>query len=125
MIRAAFPVVLVALLFSTGGSPMDAQSSAINPVGSYVVNTTDDTGTPLTGTLTIRAVAGGYAGEFVAADSVVPFMQVTTNGKHIMAIVDLTDYLAVTWLQLQEDGTYSGTWHQMSPGIAVSAKKNQ
>jgi hypothetical protein len=124
MIRAAFPVMLIALLFSTGGSPMDAQSSVINPVGSYTVTSTDDTGTPLAGTLTIRATDGGYTGEFVSGETLVPFVQVTTNGTHMMAVIDLTDYLAVTWLQLQEDGSFSGTWHQMSPGIAVTAKKN-
>jgi hypothetical protein len=87
------------------------------------VTSTDETGAPVTGTLTVRAAEGGYVGEFVSEDGTVPFLQVTTNGQHFMGILDLTDYLAVTWLQRQEDGTFKGTWHQLSPGIPVTATK--
>jgi hypothetical protein len=89
------------------------------------VSTADEDGIPLAGTLVVRAgEAGGYLGEFSAADGdVVPVLQVTTNGSHLMAMIETGVGPAVVWLQRQDDGAFTGSWHPLGAGINVKATK--
>jgi hypothetical protein len=98
----------------------------LDPVGSYAIVTADEEGMPLAGTLTVRAGADGeFVGQFAATGSTepVPVLQVTTNGRHLMAFLETGSGLGVTWLERQEDGTFTGSWHVVGAGIRVTATK--
>jgi hypothetical protein len=124
MKRTACVVGFLAVMIIQVGSGATAQSAAINPVGSYTVGTISEEGVPLNGTMTIRANATGYDGEFVATTGdTVKMLQVTTNGQHMMAVFEAAGGLAVTWLQRQSDGAFTGSWHQLGPGINVKVTK--
>jgi hypothetical protein len=115
--------LLVALGLTWGLARTDAQApAAINPVGSYQISTLDENGTPLSGTLVVRAANGNYAGEFVApAGDSVPILRVTTSATHLMMVLETGSGPAMAWLEKQADGTFTGTWHLLMPGIGVKA----
>jgi hypothetical protein len=121
---------MLALLGLSGLGLVVAQQDAtppqvLDPVGSYLVATADEGGTPLRGTLTIEAgEAGEYTGRFLGPDGeIVPVHQVTTNRRHLMAIIETGAGMAVTWLQRQPDGNLTGTWHLLGDGIRVTATR--
>ncbi|MEZ5317914.1 MAG: hypothetical protein R2752_10985 [Vicinamibacterales bacterium] len=119
---------LVLTLIGTRATYTRAQTpQPINPVGTYSVSTFTDEGQQMSGTLTVRAGEGGYTGELVSPEAgTVPLRQVTTNATNWIAMFTTTDNaLAVAWLQRQPDGTFTGTWHQLSPGINVKMTKTK
>lgn len=126
MRKAPLALALLTTLVMTGALVgTDAQTpTPINPVGSYQVSTMDETGVPLSGTLTVRAANGNYTGEFVSEDGEsVPVHQVTTSGSHFMMAMETGNGPAMAWLEKQADGTFRGTWHPLMPGIGVKAVK--
>lgn len=114
----------IGVLLAYAASGATAQSTTINPSGSYAVATVDEEGTPLSGTMTVQASGAGYTGQFVAASGdTIKMLQVTTNGQHMMAVFETGNGMAMTWLQRQPDGTFTGSWHPLGPGINVKATK--
>lgn len=118
---------LALVLLIQPGSKVIAQTrTPINPVGTYTVSSLTEEGQQMSGTLTIRASEGMYTGEFVSPEAgTVPLRQVTSNAKHWVAIFTAGESLAVAWLERQADGTFTGTWHQLSPGIGVKMTKTK
>lgn len=125
--KLAFALVAAFAVAAPVARDLQSPATPLDPVGSYTVATADESGVPLRGTLTIEAAERGeYTGRFLGPDGeVVPVPQVTTNGRHLMAIVETGAGLAVTWLQRQPDGTLTGTWHLLGEGIKVTATKRQ
>lgn len=119
--------LLLLVAFGVTGAPArtDAQTpSPINPVGSYQISTLDENGAPLSGTLTVGAANGNYTGQFVpTAGESVPILQVTTSAGHFMMVLETGSGPAMAWLEKRADGTLTGTWHLLMPGIGVKAVK--
>ena len=114
-------------LASTGSAPAAAQSKVIDPTGTYTVSTSSDSGQPMTGTMVIKATADGYTGTFTspALPAPVEVVSVATNGKQMMATLNNGNGLVLVWIEIGADGTFKGTWHQLSPGIAATGKKSK
>ena len=112
---------------STSTGTLAQQPRVLNPVGTYTVSTSSDTGQPMTGTLVITAAADGYAGSFTspALPAPIPVVSVTTNGKQVMATLNNSSGsgFVLVWLEVAADGTFKGTWHELSPGIAATGSK--
>ncbi|HUF47618.1 MAG TPA: hypothetical protein VMM93_07345, partial [Vicinamibacterales bacterium] len=87
-----------------------------------------DTGQPLAGTMQITATADGYTGSFTSQGLPAPLkvQSVTTAGRQLMATIDNgSNGLLLVWLEFAADGTFKGTYHQLSPGISASGKKEK
>jgi hypothetical protein len=104
-----------------------AQAGVLDPSGKYLISTVDDDGSPLQGTLTITASAGGYTGQLEASalPQPVPVVAVTTNTDRVVIIVNTAQGLALVNMQQQKDGTFKGAWHRLSDGNAVTATKSK
>jgi len=107
--------------------PSADQQKPLDPIGSYTVTTSTDTGDPLSGTLVITASGTGYTGQFTSATlpNPIPVLNVATNENQMMAALNTGDALAFVWLEFAADGSFKGTWHELSPGIATTGKKNK
>jgi len=107
--------------------PSADQQKSLDPVGSYAVTTSTETGDPLSGTLVVTASGSGYTGQFTSAalPSPIPVLSVATNGNQMMAALNTGDALAFVWIEFAADGSFKGTWHQLSPGIATTGRKNK
>ncbi len=128
MKRLALCAAIAAMLTVSSSSPAVAQQpNVLNPVGSYSVTTSTDTGEPLTGTMVIAASANGYTGTFTSAllPDAIPVLSVTTNGRQLMATLNIGTGLALVWIEFADDGTFKGTWHELSAGFAATGKKNK
>lgn len=118
--------IVAGLGYGLGASTGAQTPPPINPVGTYTVSTANEQGSPLSGRMTVRATNGNYSGEFVSADGeTVPMRQVTTSASHMMAVLETGNGVAVTWLERQDDGTFTGTWHPLMPGINVKVTKSR
>lgn len=127
MLRSVLTLTAVVLAGVVAGRfTAVAQTPApLNPVGSYGVSTLTDVGVPISGTLNIRAASGNYTGEFVSDAATIPVRQVATSATHVMAVLDLGESLAFAWTERQPDGTFTGTWHALMPGVNVKLTKNR
>ena len=128
MIRTVLVLAIVVALASTSPTVAAGQSKAFDPTGTYSVSTASDTGQPMTGTMVITAKADGYTGTFTTAALPAPVqvVSVTTNGKQMMATLDNGNGgLVLVWIEMAADGTFKGTWHQLSPGIAATGNKSK
>jgi hypothetical protein len=116
--------VLAAVLTA---APSASLQTPINPVGTYSVSSMTDTGQPMTGTLSIRANGRGYAGEFTSAALPAPVKveSVTTNGQHMMMTLNNGQDLLLVWVEVAADGSFKGTYHQLSPGIPATGRKEK
>ena len=125
MQRIALVAALALAFASTGSASASAQSKVIDPTGTYAVSTSSDSGQPMMGTMVIKATAEGYTGTFTspALPAPVQVVSVTTNGKQMMATLDNGSGLVLVWIEIGADGTFKGTWHQLSPGIAATGTK--
>lgn len=101
------------------------QTRALDPVGSYSVTTTSETGQPLNGKLTITA-GERYGGTFTspALPQPIKIESVATNARQIMITMNNGQGIVLVWIELQADGTFKGTWHQLGPAIAATGKKD-
>jgi len=117
-------LVALAALAAGGFNAVAQTPDPVNPVGTYVVSTLTEEGSPLSGTLTVRAANGNFTGEFSSdAGGTIPIRQVTTSATHMMAAFDSGESLAVAWLERQPDGTFTGSWHTLMPGVNVKMTK--
>jgi hypothetical protein len=127
MTRAALAVGAVAVAAGLTSAAVAEQSRPINPAGTYAVSTASDTGQPMTGTLVITATPDGYAGSFTSPGlpAPVPVASVTTNGKQMMATLNNGSGFVLVWVEMASDGSFKGTWHELSAGIAATGKKQK
>jgi len=123
--------VLAAVLVAAAATSTDLAAQAprpVNPVGTYTVSTSTDTGQTMTGTLVITGGPDGYGGSFSspALQAPVTVASVATNVKDLMVTINngRGGYVLV-WVQVEADGTFKGTWHDLAPGIPASGRKTR
>lgn len=121
--------VLVAATVVAGVLPVagSAQKKLLDPIGTYTVSTMSDTGTAMTGTLTIAATAdGNYTGQFTAPaiPAPVPIGSVAVNGNEVLVVLRTSaNTLALVYVERTADGTFKGTWHKLSDGIPATVTR--
>jgi hypothetical protein len=119
-----FVIAMLAAL--AGGSQLGRvgaqQLKALDPIGTYIITTTTQDGQPVRGTMTIVAKGSGYGGTFESTIlPPVPVVEVTSGVDRLNVVIDAGDFLVQVRMNRQNDGSLTGYWHQLYPGIAATA----
>ena len=121
--RSLLAAAAAAAMFSTTGR---AQQKMLDPVGTFAVTTSSDTGAPMVGTLTVAVGANGaYTGRFeaVGLTAPVPIESVAVNSTEVLVVLKTNTTLALVYVARAADGSYKGTWHKLSDGIPATVVK--
>jgi hypothetical protein len=126
MPRVMLAVLVLVLGAGSAGSAVQ-QAAPLDPAGTYSVSTTLSNGQPMSGTLVIESKGGVYGGRFMspALPDAQTIAAVGVSGRQLMVTLQTGNELLLVWVELAADGTYKGTWHQLSAGTPVSGKKTR
>ena len=116
--------VLVAAALAPGLS-QTRPAAAFDPVGNWTYSTKDDTGTAISGTMTIAGKAGAYTGSVGSApDRMLQITDVLTSPNGMIVIANLPDGgIAVIKVWKGADGKLQAGWGPIRTVIPATVER--
>lgn len=118
-------LLATALVATTAGWAQPRPSASFDPAGKWSYTTTDDTGAPIAGTLTIAGKPGAFTGTVSNGQGrELPVTEVLTSPTGMVVLADLPDGgLAVIRVFRGADGKLLGSWGPIRAMIPATVEK--
>jgi hypothetical protein len=116
---------LTVLCLVSAVSVWQADRGMIDPLGKWTFSTTNEEGTPTTGTIEVTGKPGAYKGEITTNQGrVLPVTDLATSRDAIVILAELPDGAGTAVIKIARSGnTYTGQWGALRGTIPAKVQR--